>query len=272
MSTNINQVLNNPLYVTPVVGSFPPLGIAYSTGSAWGTSYGVTGTGSVVLNTLPTMSVTGTGFTLQDATDNTKQANFNLSALTSATAYIYTLPTITGTLATLGNITQTFTGAFTVSPSTAASTIIIGSASGTGQISIGRSTAAQTIVLGSSTSGSSTIDIGRTRGTLSVNIATGTNIASPKTINIGTNSTGGTTYITIGEPNYESVTTLNGLMVQKVYTLATIPVPSTGYGGFIAGCRSFISDALTPVFGAIAVGGGAVNVPVYHDGTNWRVG
>jgi hypothetical protein len=36
--------------------------------------------------------------------------------------------------------------------------------------------------------------------------------------------------------------------------------------------KEFISDGLTPSFGAIAVGGGSVVVPVYSDGTNWRVG
>jgi hypothetical protein len=31
-------------------------------------------------------------------------------------------------------------------------------------------------------------------------------------------------------------------------------------------------DALAPAFGATVVGGGAVKVPVYSDGTNWKVG
>lgn len=38
------------------------------------------------------------------------------------------------------------------------------------------------------------------------------------------------------------------------------------------GARSFVTDALTPVFGAVVTPGGAVAVPVYSDGTNWRVG
>lgn len=39
-----------------------------------------------------------------------------------------------------------------------------------------------------------------------------------------------------------------------------------------SGARAFINDALTPAFGSAAVGGGAVAVPVYSDGTNWIVG
>ena len=53
-----------------------------------------------------------------------------------------------------------------------------------------------------------------------------------------------------------------------VYTVATLPSASTSG----AGTRAFVSDALLPVFGSIVVAGGAVKVPVYSDGTNWRVG
>jgi hypothetical protein len=38
------------------------------------------------------------------------------------------------------------------------------------------------------------------------------------------------------------------------------------------GARAFVTNALTPTFGATVVGGGAVAVPVYSDGTNWQVG
>lgn len=48
-------------------------------------------------------------------------------------------------------------------------------------------------------------------------------------------------------------------------TFATLPAGSEGL-------RSFITDSSTAVPGAIAAGGGANNVPVYHNGTNWIVG
>jgi hypothetical protein len=75
-----------------------------------------TGTGNVVLDTRPTLTVTGSGLTLQDATDNTKQANFSLANLNAGTTTNYILPlTTTGaTLATTNANTftgnQTFTG------------------------------------------------------------------------------------------------------------------------------------------------------------------
>lgn len=51
-------------------------------------------------------------------------------------------------------------------------------------------------------------------------------------------------------------------------TVATLPVGA-------AGARSFVTDSTVVAagnFGAIVAGGGANGVPVYHDGTNWRIG
>ena len=52
------------------------------------------------------------------------------------------------------------------------------------------------------------------------------------------------------------------------YTVATLPSAVTSGKG----ARSFVTDALGPVFGSTVVTGGAVAVPVYSDGTNWKVG
>jgi hypothetical protein len=53
-----------------------------------------------------------------------------------------------------------------------------------------------------------------------------------------------------------------------VYAVATLPSASASG----VGVRSFVSDATNPTFGATVAGGGAVTVPVYSDGTNWKVG
>jgi hypothetical protein len=53
-----------------------------------------------------------------------------------------------------------------------------------------------------------------------------------------------------------------------VYTVAALPSASTSG----VGARSFVSDAASPTFGATVVGSGAVAVPVYSDGTVWKVG
>ena len=52
------------------------------------------------------------------------------------------------------------------------------------------------------------------------------------------------------------------------YTVATLPSAVTSGKG----SRSFVIDALTPTFGATVVAGGSVAVPVYSDGTDWKVG
>ena len=53
-----------------------------------------------------------------------------------------------------------------------------------------------------------------------------------------------------------------------MFTVATLP--SATVSG--AGARSFVSNALAPVFGATVADGGAVVTPVYSDGTDWKVG
>jgi hypothetical protein len=52
------------------------------------------------------------------------------------------------------------------------------------------------------------------------------------------------------------------------YTVATLPSAVTSG----VGARSFVTDALAPTFGATVITGGTVKVPVYSDGTNWKVG
>ena len=52
------------------------------------------------------------------------------------------------------------------------------------------------------------------------------------------------------------------------YTVASLPFASVAG----LGARAFVTDALAPTFGATVVTGGTVAVPVYSDGTNWKVG
>jgi hypothetical protein len=52
------------------------------------------------------------------------------------------------------------------------------------------------------------------------------------------------------------------------YTVATLPSPASAY----TGCRANVSDATVTTFASVVAGGGANYVPVYSDGTNWRIG
>ncbi len=53
-----------------------------------------------------------------------------------------------------------------------------------------------------------------------------------------------------------------------VYTVATLPSAATSG----VGARSFVSDALVATFASTVAGGGSNPVPVYSDGTNWKIG
>jgi hypothetical protein len=53
-----------------------------------------------------------------------------------------------------------------------------------------------------------------------------------------------------------------------VYTVDTLPSASV----LGAGTRAFVSDSSTTTFNATVAGGGANTVPVFSNGTNWKVG
>lgn len=65
-----------------------------------------------------------------------------------------------------------------------------------------------------------------------------------------------------------SRTVFNKSIKMASSTVAALPAAATDE----AGARRYVTDALGPTFGATVVGGGAVGVPVYSDGTNWKVG
>ena len=152
-------------------------------------------------------------------------------------------PTTTGILAFSGATTSA--SSFHTLQTTG--TMSLGGTVGTGLIAIGRSTASQqTDIQAAATASGST-----------------------KTMNIGTGGlAGSTTNIAIGSTTGTSITTLNGITKQQNYTVATLPSASASG----VGAKSFVTDALSSTFGATVTGGGAVPVPVYSDGTNWKVG
>ena len=53
-----------------------------------------------------------------------------------------------------------------------------------------------------------------------------------------------------------------------VYTVATLP----GAAVLGTGARAFVTDSSVSTFGSTVAGGGSTRVPVYSDGTNWKVG
>jgi hypothetical protein len=115
-----------PTWATPTAQSYPGAGIANSTGSAWGTSYSTTGSGTVVaLNNTPTL----TNPTITNYVETPYSANSSTAitlALTNGTVQIITLTgnaTITMPTAVSGKsftllLKQDATGSRTVTWST----------------------------------------------------------------------------------------------------------------------------------------------------------
>jgi hypothetical protein len=83
-----------------------------------------------------------------------------------------------------------------------------------------------------------------------------------------------------GDARRASVTTMTQYIATNLGdaeadTIKTDPVtfsqlPNAATAG--AGTRAFVTDSNTATFAATVAGGGANIVPVYSDGTNWKVG
>ena len=67
--------------------------------------------------------------------------------------------------------------------------------------------------------------------------------------------------------NGNIVADTNGLIRKRNYTVATLPAAAS-----LAGAAAFVTDANATTFASIVAAGGANGVPVYSDGTNWRIG
>lgn len=135
-------------------------------------------TGGAISGT--SITVTDNVFTLQDNVDPTKQAQFQLSGLSTGTTFTYTLPAITGSLATLGGLSQTFTG-FT-------------------------------------TFGATTNTFGSNAGNSTTNLSSGGTLSgNTKTVNVGTGGlSGSTTNITVGSANGSTTTMLGSTTIGGV--------------------------------------------------------
>lgn len=73
---------------------------------------------------------------------------------------------------------------------------------------------------------------------------------------------------TYGEISYNTLQYYTGY----IKTISTTVGALTAAATIGAGGRAFVTDANTTTFNAVVGGGGANSVPVFSDGTNWRVG
>ena len=255
---------------------YPGAGIPNSTGTAWGTSYGVTGTGSVVLSDAPSLtgavtigSTTGTSTLILGQSTGAQTVNIATGVTAAATTKAINI----GTAGNASSSTNIAIGSATgTTITTIEGGITIGSTSGTTSITLGRSTAAQTvnIATGANTSTTKTINIGTGSGSGANNITIGTGFGT-NTINIGTSSTSPTALTTV-KLGTIGQTQRCRVKISEILYQEPIDVASLNSSGADAGSRAIVFDADLPIFGQVVVGDGGTMVPVYYDGSNWRVG
>ena len=82
-------------------------------------------------------------------------------------------------------------------------------------------------------------------------------------INYGGIPTGVTKYVFTNGANTGAKSDIQvKTLITDGYTVATLP---TG----VIGMRAYVTDALTPTYLGVVVGGGAIKCPVFYNGTNW---
>ena len=168
--------------------------------------------------------------------------------------------------------------------------ITAGGTTGTGTLTFGRSTGVQTVGIATgannisaktvnigtgATNGATTITLGPTgnvTGATTINIGTQARTSGNTSLNIGTNATGGTTTIILGSSGAASFINSNGIVQQRSYTNINLQTATAGRKAFVSDHRSATAY---PSFGepySISGTFGPFNVPVFADGTIWRVG
>ena len=248
---NVYTITGSGLGITPVINGGTGLGTIPTNGQLLignGTGYSLNtwtaGTGITVTNGAGTITVASSGLTSFSA----GTTGFTPSSPTSGAVVLAGTLVIAngGTGATSAAAARANLGAGTVT-----------SVGGTGTVNgitlTGTVTTAGSLTLGGTLSGVSLT----TQVTGVLPIANG-----------GTGTTG------IGTVFASLTTNVSGILpvanggngLGAAYTVATLPAAST------QGRRSWVTDALAPVFLAAPTGGGAVVCPVFDNGTAWVVG
>jgi hypothetical protein len=222
-----------------------------------------TGTGNVVLSDSPTFT---TAITSTGALQLTGSDTVNQNIATAQT---------TGTLSIGG---ASGSGAITLGPSTSGQTVNIATGVNTVAakiVNIGTGGTFTTTISMGNGSGLSNLTLGQSTGIQNINIGNGATLNTiTKNITIGDNgAVGSQTNINVGNAarpltcfiNLNGITTFGTSIGQVPIAVASLP---SGVDA-VSGDRYIVNNALNPRAGSTVVGGGAVVMPVYYNGTNW---
>jgi len=145
---------------------------------------------------------------------------------------------------------------------------VTGAISATGNITggnvLGGANVNATTHTGTTVSVTGNITGGNVLGGANVNATTHTGT----TVSVTGNITGGNVLFGAGVVSGTGNITGGPYLKTSSLTVATLPVAATAG----AGARSFVSDATATTFASIVAGSGANPVPVFSDGTNWKIG
>jgi hypothetical protein len=209
----------------------------------------------------------------------------NAKGLTTAAGSVTITPAAIGALALTGG---TLTGALNVNPGsitlpTAGSPLFSIAKSGGSafaqQVTYGGTVGLLQYTAGGTSASPSAVASGVTLGQLAVFGYTGSAFAESANLSLTasqnwTSSAQGTGFGVILTKNNTTAQYLafqvqnNGTILTTSSTVANLPSASAS----LAAARYFVSDATTTTFGSVVAGGGTNPVPVYSDGTNWRIG
>lgn len=153
-------------------------------------------------------------FTLQDDIDPTKQARFQIAGFTAGTMRVFTLPDVSGTLAVLSGVAQTFQNTTTFSGAT---------------VSVGTATAASTIGIGT---GATTSGV-----TKAVNIGTAGLLGSTTNVTIGSAVAGALGSLTINSPTVTFGSSVSAIAMAA----ANVSALYLGLGGATADATNRLS-------------------------------
>lgn len=212
----------------------------------------VTTTGSQTLqnktlDNTNTLTIKDTLFTLQDDSDTTKQAQFQLSGITTATTRTYTLPNISDTLVAL-TATQTLTNKTLTSP------VITGGSIDNTTITVdtisGHTTANSGTIYGIAVTSAKISGTAISNGTItSTQIATNGIAAS----NLATNA------ITLGYTQITgNITTTSTTVVQATGLTVTVTIPAGGRKIKITFFASALQNSATASNNSVSIWDGTV--------------